>query len=50
MELLPFHKMGEFKWAAMKEKYALEDVEEPSEEAVSKAAGIFKGAGLPVVV
>ena len=32
VELLPFHKMGEYKWAELGLKYELEDTQEPDSE------------------
>jgi len=32
VELLPFHKMGEYKWAELGLKYELEDTDEPDSE------------------
>lgn len=48
IELLPFHKMGEYKWKEMNEKYTLENVESPSNEEVLAARQIFLDRGLPL--
>ncbi|CAH0345210.1 pyruvate formate-lyase-activating protein [Bacillus sp. CECT 9360] len=37
VEILPYHKLGVYKWEALGLKYPLQDVEPPSEEAVTKA-------------
>lgn len=48
IELLPFHKMGEYKWEEMNEPYLLYDVEPPTNEQVVEAKNIFISKGLPV--
>jgi pyruvate formate lyase activating enzyme len=48
-EILPFHQMGRFKWQKLGLDYALADTEPPSLEAVARAEGIFRTAGLNVV-
>lgn len=50
IELLPFHKMGEYKWKALKLQYQLEDTKEPTEEELIQAKKLFAEAGLPVVL
>lgn len=42
IELLPFHKMGEYKWEALKEPYQLEKIEPPSKEEMEKTKDIFR--------
>ena len=42
IELLPFHKMGEYKWEALKEPYQLEKIEPPSKEDMEKIKEIFR--------
>jgi pyruvate formate lyase activating enzyme len=49
VEVLPFHKMGEPKWEAMKLPYALKDTAPPSPELVAKVKGIFVDQGLRTV-
>ena len=49
VDVLPFHQMGRFKWERLKLRYALDDVEPPSNEALAKAVGIFKAEGLNAV-
>lgn len=48
VELLPFHKMGEFKWKTLKIRYLLSNVLEPSREEVETAIEIFRSRGLKV--
>ena len=49
VDVLPFHQMGRFKWERLKLRYALDDVEPPSNEALARAVGIFKAEGLNAV-
>lgn len=46
VELLPFHKMGEYKWKELGVTYQLTDVQPPSEQEVQKAYG-YLGEILP---
>jgi pyruvate formate lyase activating enzyme len=46
VEVLPFHQMGRFKWEQLGMRYALDSVEAPTPEAVERACGIFRSAGL----
>ena len=46
VEVLPFHQMGSFKWAALGIRYALEKTGPPSREAQEAACNIFRAAGL----
>jgi pyruvate formate lyase activating enzyme len=46
VDVLPFHQMGRFKWERLGIRYALNDTEPPSPEAVEQACAIFKEAGL----
>ncbi len=48
VELLPFHKMGEFKWASLAQPYLLSDTPEPTEEEMEKARALFRAHGLHV--
>ena len=41
IELLPFHKMGEFKWAELQIPIPLKDTNEPSEVTVQRSRAIF---------
>ena len=44
IEVLPFHKMGEYKWAKMDIPYELADVEPPSKESLERARRIMAEA------
>jgi pyruvate formate lyase activating enzyme len=46
VDVLPFHQMGRFKWERLGIRYALQDTEPPSNEAVKSACEIFRKAGL----
>src|ERR1044072_3334026 len=48
VEVLPFHQMGQFKWASLRLNYALKDVEPPTSEAVERARDLFRAEGLKV--
>jgi len=48
VEVLPFHKMGEAKWASSGLTYTLADTPPPTSEQVEKARVIFRGVGLNV--
>ena len=41
LEVLPFHKMGEYKWKLLGEKYTLTDTLEPAKESILKIKEIF---------
>ncbi|CDM98299.1 MAG: pyruvate formate-lyase-activating protein [Limnospira sp. PMC 1291.21] len=49
VEILPFHKMGEYKWEEIGYEYKLKDTPEPTPEQVSTAINIFEKYGLAVV-
>jgi len=49
IELLPFHKMGEYKWASMGYDYKLTDTPEPSKEEIVKALSLLKKHNLNVI-
>lgn len=42
IEILPFHKMGEFKWEALNIPYTLKDTPEPTEELMRQVQALFK--------
>lgn len=46
VELLPFHKMGEYKWEALRCPYLLADTPVPTEAEVARAKAIFRSRGL----
>lgn len=46
VELLPFHKMGEYKWEALRCPYLLADTPAPAAEEVARAKEIFRVRGL----
>jgi pyruvate formate lyase activating enzyme len=46
VDVLPFHQMGRYKWEKLGMSYALDDVKPPSAEAVERACGVFRSAGL----
>lgn len=48
VELLPFHKMGEYKWAELNAAYSLADTLVPTAEEVKRAKEIFISHGLPL--
>ena len=43
VEILPYHKLGQYKWEALGEKYQLEDVRENTPEEVDQARSILEG-------
>ncbi|GKX28722.1 pyruvate formate-lyase-activating enzyme [Vallitalea longa] len=49
IEILPFHKMGEFKWKELGYDYELSDTKEPTKEDVIKAMSIIKEHNMNVV-
>ncbi len=48
VELLPFHKMGEFKWEELGQSYTLGDTRPPEAEQVEHARALLRGYGLSV--
>lgn len=48
LEVLPFHKMGEYKWKQLGYNYELNDTLPPSPEQVQNVMDIFKRYGIPV--
>lgn len=48
IDLLPFHKLGEYKWETMKLKYELWDTPTPTNEEMDEAKKIFLDRQLPV--
>lgn len=50
VDVLPFHKIGAFKWKELGLKDPLADTPEPTKELVAKAKQIFIDAGFPAAV
>ena len=48
VQILPFHKLGEYKWEELGYDYELENTEPPSEEVVKRTRDIFQKYGLNV--
>lgn len=48
VDVLPFHKMGEFKWRELGLPYQLADTEPPSDELVRRVRDTFRDHGLHV--
>ena len=49
VEILPFHKLGEYKWQELGLPYVLADTPSPTAEAVRQAQRAFSSRGLKVV-
>lgn len=49
IELLPFHKMGEYKWKQLNLKYELEDTPEPQKQSIERIKNILKKYKLNVI-
>lgn len=49
IEVLPFHKMGEYKWEALGMEYRLHATEPPTPELEAAVRGVFEARGLLVV-
>jgi pyruvate formate lyase activating enzyme len=48
VEVLPFHKMGEYKWEQLGYDYQLKNTEPPTPELIEAVVKIFKDKGLVV--
>lgn len=48
VELLPFHKMGEYKWEELGYEYELKDTTTPNAEEIEKVKNIFKNYNLNI--
>lgn len=48
VEILPFHKMGEFKWKELGYKYELLETQSPDKESIEKIKNILANHGLKV--
>lgn len=49
VEILPFHKMGEYKWAELGLEYTLADTLPPSKETIQAIKEIFQKHNLPII-
>ncbi len=49
IELLPFHKMGEYKWEELGLSYELKDTQEPTDEVMKQATRILEKHNLNVI-
>lgn len=49
VDLLPFHKFGEFKWQTLEYEYKLKSTKEPTKEEMEKAKQIFKEFGIELL-
>ncbi len=50
IELLPFHKMGEYKWKELRLPYVLGDTEPPDKQSLKMAREIFEAKNLKVLL
>jgi pyruvate formate lyase activating enzyme len=48
VEVLPFHKMGEYKWEALEMDYKLFDIQEPTAELIAQTKAQFEKEGMLV--
>ncbi len=48
VEILPYHKMAEFKWMELGESFGFSKLEPPSEQRLSEVKGIFSEKGISV--
>lgn len=48
VEVLPFHKMGEYKWEALQMDYELFDTDEPGAALIAETKTQFEKEGIPV--
>ena len=46
LEVLPFHKMGEYKWEQLGFEYQLKDTSSPTPEKVQEVIAIFRSRGI----
>ncbi len=49
VEILPFHKMGEYKWKQLNMKYELSDTPPPKKESIENIKGLFRKYNLNAV-
>ena len=50
VELLPFHKMGEYKWEELNKGYELHGIEAPTQEELSRVKAHFSELTIPVTL
>lgn len=50
IEVLPFHKMGEYKWEELGYEYKLSDTQPPTQESLDEIVGIFEDCGLEIKI
>ena len=50
IELLPYHKLGEYKWELLNETYKLKDAEPPTAEKMNQLKELFANEGLKVSI
>ena len=50
IELLPFHKMGEYKWKELRLPYVLADTEPPDKQSLKMAQEIFEARNMKVLL
>ncbi len=50
IELLPYHRLGQYKWEQLKLDYSLKDTPEPTSKELLIAKAIFEREGLPVLM
>lgn len=50
VEILPFHKLGEYKWEQLGYRYQLKETQPPTPEQVQAAQAIFRSRGINVVI
>ena len=49
VEVLPFHKMGEYKWEQLRYPYQLQETQPPTPELIEQTLTIFRNRGIVVV-
>jgi len=50
VEILGYHRLGEYKWEAVGKEYPMKDTAQPSERDVANARGVFRDQGINVIV
>lgn len=50
IELLPYHRMGQYKWEQLKLHYSFKDVPEPTAKQLIMARSVFEAQGLKVLM